>query len=516
MSSLTHGVPFASLMHTTERRLDEAELVDARERRERTDQTDVRAFRRLDRADAAVVALVHVAHVEPGALAGQSAWTKRRQASLVSQLGERVGLVHELRQLAGPEELLDRRDDRTRVDQARGRDRPRVADRHALLDDPLHADQPHAELVLQQLADRAHATVAEVVDVVRLAVPVVELDDLADDRHEVLVVEDAAVLVPGALARLVLADAEVLVELEPADLRQVEAACVEEQRVQQRARVVDRWRIARTDLAVQLDERLLDAGAAVLLERRRDVLVLGIVVDVREEGANVVVAGVADGAHQRGDRHLALAVDLDCEDVLARRLDLEPRAAVGDQLGREEQPAGGAVLAAREVDARRADQLRDDHALGAVDDERALAGHHREVAHEDLGFLDLAGVLAGLDVQPGVDAQRRGVRHVALAAVLLVVLGLAELVVEKPQLVVLAGVIRDWVELAEELLQSLFLEPLERVKLGLDKISDLELVCNLAVRLAGASSGKRKHHMLEFPREGMRAGMRDDGHNPVS
>jgi hypothetical protein len=119
-------------------------------------------------------------------------------------------------------------------------------------------------------------------------------------------------------------------------------------------------------------------------------------------------------------------------------------------------------------------------------------------------------------VQPGVDTERRREGHVTLAAVLLVVLGIAELVIEEAKLVVLAGVIRDWVELAEELLESLFLEPLERVKLDLDEISDLQLVCNLAVRLAGASSGKRKHHMLEFPREGMRAGMRDDGHNPVS
>ena len=39
--------------------------------------------------------------------------------------------------------------------------------RHALLDHALHAQQADAELVLDQLADRAHAAVAEVVDVVR-------------------------------------------------------------------------------------------------------------------------------------------------------------------------------------------------------------------------------------------------------------------------------------------------------------------------------------------------------------
>ena len=338
---------------------------------------------------------------------------------------------------------------------------PEVADGHALLDDPLHADQSHAELVLEQLTDGAHAAVAEVVDVVRLTVAVVELDDLADDRHEVLVVEDPAILVPRALARLFLTDAEVLVELEPADLGEIEAACVEEERVEQVARILDRGRIARADLAVQLDERLLDGRAAVLLERRGDVLVLRVQVDVREEGANVVVARVADGAHERGDRDLALAIDLDGEHVLARRLDLEPGAAVGDQLGRVEQTAGRAVLGVGEVHAWGADQLRHDDALGAVHDERPLGGHHREVAHEDLGLLDLAGVLAGLDVQPGIDPERSREGHIPLAAILFVVFGLAKFVVEEPQLVVLSGVVRDRVELVEQLPETFSLEPLE-------------------------------------------------------
>ena len=46
-----------------------------------------------------------------------------------------------------------------------------------------------------------------------------------------------------------------------------------------------------------------------------------------------------------------------------------------------------------EVDAGRADELRDDDTLGAVDDEGALVGHQREVAHEDRLALDLAGLV---------------------------------------------------------------------------------------------------------------------------
>ena len=147
-------------------RLDEAERVDAREGRERADEADVRAFRRLDRAHAAVVGRVHVADLEAGALTRQAAGPERRQATLVRQAGERVRLVHELRELAGAEELLDGGHDRPDVDERLRRDRLDVLRGHALADDALHAGEADPDLVLDQLAHRADAAVAEVVDVV--------------------------------------------------------------------------------------------------------------------------------------------------------------------------------------------------------------------------------------------------------------------------------------------------------------------------------------------------------------
>ncbi len=41
-------------------------------------------------------------------------------------------------------------------------------DRHLFFDRALHAFEPDAKLVLEQLADGAHATIAEVIDIVRL------------------------------------------------------------------------------------------------------------------------------------------------------------------------------------------------------------------------------------------------------------------------------------------------------------------------------------------------------------
>src|SRR3546814_5875475 len=97
--------PYTTLFRSA---LDEAVLVDPGIGRERVDQADVRAFRRLERADAAVVRRVHVAHLEAGALAGQAARPEGREAPLVGDLRQRVGLVHELRELRGAEALAHR------------------------------------------------------------------------------------------------------------------------------------------------------------------------------------------------------------------------------------------------------------------------------------------------------------------------------------------------------------------------------------------------------------------------
>jgi hypothetical protein len=67
---------------------------------------------RLDRAHAAVVRRVHVAHLDRRALAREAARAERREAARCVRPGERVRLLHELRQLRRAEELLQRRDDR--------------------------------------------------------------------------------------------------------------------------------------------------------------------------------------------------------------------------------------------------------------------------------------------------------------------------------------------------------------------------------------------------------------------
>ena len=210
------------------RRLDKAVLVDARVGRERRDKTDIGTLGRFNRAYAPVVGRMHVADFETGALAGQAARPKRGQPALVGDFAQRIGLIHELRQLRRAEELLDYRRSRLVVHQLLRHQGLDILQAHPLFDRALHADQPDAELVLDQLSDRAHAPIAEMVDIVDLAVAVLEIDQVANDFEDILAAERAL------LERHV--DFELVIQLEAADLGEVVALGIEEQVVEEGGR----------------------------------------------------------------------------------------------------------------------------------------------------------------------------------------------------------------------------------------------------------------------------------------
>ena len=188
---IDHLVGDAAVLDLAIRRFDEAVFVHPRIGRERIDETDIRPFRRLDRTDAAVMGRVHVAHFEAGALAREPAGAQRREPPLVRDLRQRIGLVHELRQLRGTEELAHRGSRRLGVDQVLRHHRVDIDRRHALLDGALHAQQPDAILIFHQLADRAHPAIAEMVDVVDLALAVAQIDQRTDHRDDVFLAQNA-------------------------------------------------------------------------------------------------------------------------------------------------------------------------------------------------------------------------------------------------------------------------------------------------------------------------------------
>ena len=110
--------------------------------------------------------------------------------------------------------------------------------------------------------------------------------------------------------------------------------------------------------------------------------------------------------------------------------------------------------------------MGDDDALGPIDDEGAVVGHHGEVTHEDLLLLDLARHL----VDEGC-LHEQGAREgdVLVPALFLRELLLAEFVTTEIELELL-GEVLDRAYLFEDLLDPFIQEPIERLPLDGDEI----------------------------------------------
>ena len=332
-----------TVAHDTVGGLNETERIDARESRERTDQTNVRAFRGFDRAHTTVVRGVNVTDLHAGAVAREATGAESRKAALVGQARERVVLIHELRQLGGSEELLDRGDDGTDVDQRLRRDRIALLGRHALTDGAFHAGQAVTNLRLDEFTYRADATVTEVVDVVGLDANLNGLSIAETSEGLLTLVEGEQILHGGdnildrqGRGLRIRVNRELLIDLVTTDLREVVALVVEVEVVEQGLRGIDVRGLAGAELAVHVEESFLLRVNRVLLEGFEQNRVVGeLLADLR--------LGQADRLEEVGDGLLALAVDAHAHGVTLVDLEFKPGAARGDDLRAEDVPVGGAV-----------------------------------------------------------------------------------------------------------------------------------------------------------------------------
>ena len=156
--------------------------------------------------------------------------------------------------------------------------------RHLFLDGALHADQADAELVFQQLAHRADAAVAEVIDVVHRADALAQLQQVLDGVVEVFRIERALVE-RGGIRVVVQLD----VELHAAHAREIVLARVEEHALEQLGGGVERRRIAGTQLAVDFDQRFVRRLDRILAQGGADDV--ADVVALGEEDFELVDAG---------------------------------------------------------------------------------------------------------------------------------------------------------------------------------------------------------------------------------
>jgi len=197
-----------------------------------------------------------------------------------------------------------------------------------------------------------------------------------------------------------------------------------------------------------------------------------------EELGELLVVTVAHRPQQHRDGEFALAVDADVDGALLVDLELQPGAALRHEVGDQHLLLALRLLGLHDVGAGRAHELRDDHALGAVDDEGAALGHHGEVAHEHGLFADLAGVFVD---EGDFHRQRRREGHVLVAALVDRLGRLTELVLAKLDEQLL-GVVLDGVDIGDGLAETVAEEPLPRPLLDVDEVGNGEWLVELGER----------------------------------
>ncbi len=196
--------------------------------------------------------------------------------------------------------------------------------------------------------------------------------------------------------------------------------------------------------SVGIDEVVdrLVAFQPVGIERHAPAVFGPLVHDVFVEGRKNLLAVEAKRIEQRRHRNFAPAIDTRIDNVLGIELDVEPRTAVRNNAGSKQELARrmGLALVVVEEDARRTVHLRNDNALRTVDDEGAVIGHERNVAHVDILLLDVLDRTRArffVDIehdQPQRHLERRGIGHAALAAFVDVVFWRLEFVLHEFEL----------------------------------------------------------------------------------
>ena len=259
--------------------------------------------------------------------------------------------------------------------------------------------------------------------------------------------------------------------------------------MQQAFRRLDRERLARTNLAVELKETVVVILGRILQEARLELRLIA------EQILDVLVRSEAERAEQHRDRHLSRSVDADIKHVVRVGLILEPCAAVRNHLA-EVAFLSDLIVFNRIVNTGGTNQLAYDDALCAVDDKGTGVCHERQIAHEDFVLLVLVLILI---VQPHFDLHRGCICGIPLLALRNAVLCLiaVELKIHKIQTEV-SGKILNGENIAEYLPQSLSQEPVVRILLDLYEVRHLQNFLLAGEAHANALSGFNRTHIAFF------------------
>ncbi len=517
LAFISNGMGF--LIDQAVRGLDKAVLIDDTVVGQGGNQADVRTFRGFYRAHASIMRVMNVTDFEPCAFTGKAAGAEGGQTALMSQFSQRVCLVHELGQLGGTEEFLDGCRYRTDIDEGLGSHLVLVGSGHSFTNHSFHTGQADTELILQQFTYAADTAVSKMIDIIALAITLHHVQQVIDAGNDIAPFKDTIIIftiaggaddfdrsaviflghhfylvkrgeyaaffnltdgfiiddgIPfdddftgfliddrsfGLMAAETVLPGQFLIQFIAANLRQIVAAGIIEEIIQECGTTFFGSRFARTELVVDFDESGLSVRCIIFLQGFFNVDIM------IEKFKNFIIGRISESADQDSDRHLAVAVDADGNGAGRIRFQFDPGTAVRNQL-RAVNFLVESIFFLLVVHARGADQLGYDDTFGAIDDECTGIGHNREIAHVFVMLLQFAGFLV---FQAYLYCERRRIVDVFLLALFNVVIRLPEGIIAKVKRPFVCTVF-NWGNICKNVFQPFPAEPFVGFRLQIEQM----------------------------------------------
>ena len=249
---------YPAVLHFVIWSFKETHIVDFCMQRQIADQSHIRTFRGLDWADPPIMRVVDIAHLQLGTLLGEPAWPQRGQSALMGQLGQRINLIHKLRELAAAKEAVYSSRDRLDANHRCRHHLLGFLAGHSLAGHTFHPEKAGTQLCLKLLTHRPHTLVLQVVNVVNFALVSSQSDDVLQDSQQVFSRQMMDVLVHFRT--------DLLIDLVPSDSTKVISLGIKEIGTNKRFSTFDGSRIAGVHLTVYIQQTFFGRVSVVVLE----------------------------------------------------------------------------------------------------------------------------------------------------------------------------------------------------------------------------------------------------------
>ncbi len=222
-------------------------------------------------------------------------------------------------------------------------------------------------------------------------------------------------------------------------------------------------RFTRTKFVIDFNKSRLSIYSAIFFQSLFDMNIM------IKKVQNIIIGRITKSTNQYGHWHFTVSIDTDRKRSARIRFQFNPGTTVWNEL------CGinfltESIFFLLVVHARRTNQLRYDDTFSTIDNECACIGHNREIAHEQIMFLEFASFFI---FQTNLNVQRCRIIDILCFALFNIVLAFAEVIITKMECPFVCTIL-DRGNICKYIFEPFPAEPFIRFRLQVEQMGHLQ------------------------------------------